>query len=185
MKSWSSIKFHTLLLGQNKNSLMFVRRFSGVAWIHFKGKFQKKKPPISSWKTTEFLQETKNGLWGPLDTDSPFCQQNGYKTGGKSPASFRLFRGLSEFKTKLFPFIKAPQFFNDFLQIGIQWHKDDFQKEVGRNNFLVTLHDLLVPITLASSHIPRKSVLYLKKRATSGEQNANLGRTKKSPPQRW
>ena len=141
MKSWSSIKFHTLLLGQNKNSLMFVRKCSGVAWIHFKGKFQKQNSNIllkNSWIPQAIFE-------GPLTQRSPFCQQNGYKTGEKNPASFRLFRGLSEFKTKLYPSIEAPQFFNDFLQIGIQWHGRMKNSERSwPENLLVTLHDLLI-----------------------------------------
>lgn len=102
MKSWSSIKFHTLLLGQNKNSLMFVRKFSGVAWIHFKGKFQKKinsnillkKCWIPTWNQKWILR-------APWHRGRLFCQENGQKNRWKkSPVSFRLLRGLSEFSKR-------------------------------------------------------------------------------------
>lgn len=45
---------------------MFVRRFSGVAWIHFKGKFQKKNLQYPLEKLLNSYRKPKMDYEGPL-----------------------------------------------------------------------------------------------------------------------
>lgn len=124
---------------------------------------------------------------GPLTQRSPFLPtKRPKKPVKKVQLHFRLFRGtFGIFQTKLFPSIKAPQFFNDFLQIGIPmtWPDEKFRKKLA-GEFLVTLHDLLGIQSLGIQSYSSQISSVLKKKE-SALQHANLGRTKKSPPQRW